>query len=1369
MKFGRILFGLLFLFSTLQALKAQVRLIDAGPDVSICFPGSVTLNATLINTQNTNILGILASTSYLQSTTAYNPDSYTTGTSVFLSDDSQTGILPIGFPFCYFGVQYTNCIIGSNNWLGFVAGQTSTWVTVPIPSNTGNAPRGTIMGPWQDINPGVGGQIRYQVHGTPPFRRLKVAYNNVPMFSCTGLLYTSQIIIYETTNVIETHIANKPLCPGWNSGNAVHGLHSHTGTVADVVTGRNNTQWTTNNEGRRWTPNGVPTYTVSWYSLPSNTLIGTGLSITVTPSATSTYRAVITGGCGTGFAGSGIPDDTVVVSGAAVPPPPLNGTLLVCPNGSGTYTTASVPGATYNWIANNGTITSGQGTTSINVQWGTGSGKVYVQVGTGGCTAIDSLTVGIHPAPNIVISGLSPVYCLTSPSSLLTATPTGGSFSGIGISGALFDPSVALTGNHTITYTLVDVNGCVNFLDTFTTVNPTINSNLIGNDQTICQGTSPVQITGSVPGGGNSVYQYQWESSQDQINWFQITGSTLQNHTPTALSLTTYFRRIVTSGLCVDISLPVEIWVDPLISPDVIGADQSICIAQTPGALSGVTPTGGNGGYQYYWEESIDGLNWIAASGTNVTAGYSPGALNVNTYYRRTVSAGVCTPQTSPMVTITIFQIPVVQTSNVAICAGQSSVLSADGQPGGGTYLWSPGAYTTATITVAPMQTTTYSVVYTLNGCSSPAALSVLTVNPNPPALITPLGTTDLCPGASVTLQGPAGPATYLWSHNALLNNQLATVTSTGTYGLTITDPNGCISIAPPITVTVHTNPVVHLDSLPVSCFGGSDGQVIGTYTQGTPTFTYLWSPGAYTTSSLSGVPAGTYTVVVTDRYGCQGTSTITVIEPTLLQVAASQLTGVTCPGGNDGTATSQGSGGNGGYGYVWSTGAVGQTVSNLSGGNHTVTVTDSKGCVQSQTVTITEPAPLRLAFVPEDVRCFGESNGIIDVTCTGGTSPYIFEWNTLPAQIGPSANNLKKGTYQVKATDMNGCSVSGSSSVNQPDSLIARASVTQPQCFRIDNGSAQTQVTGGNGGYNYQWNTTSPQRTSTATGLAPGYYVVTVSDSKNCVDTAHARLVYPAPVPTPQVVNDTLCPGETAMLAVANIPGYQINWYNSPLEDQYFRQGSTMTVPGLTRYQVWYVEYQDENGCFSTRTPVFANVRQLPSVDFAGSPTVVQMPNATVTFNLTRPGSQIFSYTWDFGDGITGTGLYPVHQYTAPGTYPVRLLVVDSFGCRDTILKSNYVEVEQFMFVILPNAFSPNGDGVNDFLSLQYRMIQQMQFTLFDRWGNQVYTTTDMNFRWDGTLNGIPVPEGTYVYTVTGITTQGTPVQTGGTITVIR
>ena len=85
------------------------------------------------------------------------------------------------------------------------------------------------------------------------------------------------------------------------------------------------------------------------------------------------------------------------------------------------------------------------------------------------------------------------------------------------------------------------------------------------------------------------------------------------------------------------------------------------------------------------------------------------------------------------------------------------------------------------------------------------------------------------------------------------------------------------------------------------------------------------------------------------------------------------------------------------------------------------------------------------------------------------------------------------------------------------------------------------------------------------------------------------------------------------------------------------------------------------------------------------------------------------------------------------------------------------------------PNAFSPNGDGVNDFLSLQYRMIQQMQFTLFDRWGNQVYTTTDMNFRWDGTLNGIPVPEGTYVYTVTGITTQGTPVQTGGTITVIR
>ncbi len=177
--------------------SSVAQTVDASPEVStICFGATATLTATYAGPV------VTSTTNYSISTVPYAPDPFT-GTAVSLSDDSQTGFLPIGFNFCYFGQTYTQFIIGSNNWVGFLAGQTTTWVTTAIPNNGGTAPMGTIMGAWQDINPFAGGTVTYAVYGTAPNRRLVVSWSNVPMFSCTGQLYTSQIKIYETTNIIE--------------------------------------------------------------------------------------------------------------------------------------------------------------------------------------------------------------------------------------------------------------------------------------------------------------------------------------------------------------------------------------------------------------------------------------------------------------------------------------------------------------------------------------------------------------------------------------------------------------------------------------------------------------------------------------------------------------------------------------------------------------------------------------------------------------------------------------------------------------------------------------------------------------------------------------------------------------------------------------------------------------------------------------------------------------------------------------------------------------------------------------------------------------------------------------------------------------
>ena len=1336
-------------------LSAQGPMISAGPDVTICLPGSTTLTATVTDIRDP--------TAYTQSVIPYAPGPFTGGTTVSLSDDTQSGSIPITFPFCFFGISYTNCIIGSNNWLGFVAGQTSTWVTVPIPSNTGNAPRGTIMGPWQDINPGIGGTVRYYTTGVAPFRRFVLAYQNVPMFSCTNQAYTSQIIIYETTNVIETHIQNKPICTTWNSGNAVHGLHHPNGTVADVVAGRNNSQWTTSNEGRRWTPSGPASYTVSWFALPGNTPVGNGLSVNVSPQVTTSYRAVVTYSCtNVSF------DDTVVVNAASVPPPPLNGTLNICPNGTGSYTTVAVPGATYNWLTPNGNITSGQGTTSINVQWGTVSGKVIVQVGSGGCAATDSLTVNIYPPTVMNIFGSNSPYCLNSLPVTLTGSPAGGTFSGAGMSGSTFTPATATAGTHTITYSIIDVNSCQNSYTIPIVVSPLIGNNTISPSQTICSGSAPNQLTGQIPIGGSGIFQYQWESSPDNINWIPIGGGNSPDYTSGNQSASTFFRRQVISGPCTDISNVILITVEPVISLNAIQANQSICNGQIPNGLTASVPQGGNGTYAYLWEESTDQLNWMGAVGLNSASSYNPPALAITYYYRRIVSSGVCNPVTSNEIQVLVNPIPNVITTDATICFGQAASISASGNLPGGSYLWSPGAQTQGTISVTPIITSTYDVTYTLDGCVSPIGQSVVTVNIPPPAVITPLGTTDLCPGATVILSGPVA-ASYTWSHDATLNQQNVTVSQSGTYGLTFTDANGCISSCPPITVTVHTNPAVSTDSRDVRCFGESNGTLLSGVQQGTAPFIYSWMPGGYNTPQVTGVTAGYYTLTITDTYGCTGTSGVTVNEPTILAGIALLERNVSCPGGSDGSASVQANGGNGGYSYNWSNGQQGTLLNNVPAGNYSVLITDSLGCTNTQNVLISQPAPLSISITTVPVRCFGEANGAATAVPSGGTAPYFFRWNSNPPQGTPSAIQLGIGNYSLQVTDMNGCTVSGSTQITQPDSLIARASQVDPTCFKGKDGTASVSVSGGNGSYSYRWETEPVQGTATALNLLAGKYKVTVWDPKGCVDTSWARLTQPIPVPNPTVLGDTVCFDESARLNVATLPGTKIHWYEAQNSQNSFRISSAYETPKLKGTRFYFVEYEDSKGCRSIRLPIAAVVNNPPQAQFSVDRAKYEIPDAIAQFSVTSHTAGIASWTWEFGDGNIGSGKSPVHQYEDEGKYDVTLTVVDSAGCRHSITKSSFVEVNRFVNVIVPNAFSPNGDGINDYFNVQYRLIRTFEIKIFDRWGNQVYQSQDINFRWDGTVNGVPAPEGTYVFIVTGTTTTQVPVEVGGSFTLIR
>jgi gliding motility-associated-like protein len=493
-------------------------------------------------------------TDYSVAPITYSPQT-NTGTQLFMTDDSQQGPFSIGFNFCFYGQTYSQFIIGSNGWIAFSSPQSTAFTANSIPSAAMAVPRNCIMGPWQDWHPGIGGQIRYQMSGVAPCRKLTVSWIGIPMFQCTGNLGTFHIVIYESTNVIENYIQDKPACLSWQSGTAVQGVHNVTGTAAVTVPGRNSTAWTANNDAWRYTPNGptvVPVLT--WFQIGNPIAIGTGPTITVNPPPTGanyTCRFVYPI-CNAGWnscnaiAGPG-PDTVFVLPGPPNLPNPVvastnplcnytcDGSISITPVGgsgvqtiswntlvglnptglcAGTYTYTLVdaigcsvsgsvilnsppivttgpinasdtvcygsssesyqvplqPGYTYSW-SSVGSILSGQGTDSINVDWsGVSSGFVPggVMVTAYNANGCYSLPVTFDINVFRVLPTIQPVSPLCEYDTIfnLIGSPVGGVFSGTGITASLFDPSISV-GINTITY-LYTQSGCS--FDTTTTI-----------------------------------------------------------------------------------------------------------------------------------------------------------------------------------------------------------------------------------------------------------------------------------------------------------------------------------------------------------------------------------------------------------------------------------------------------------------------------------------------------------------------------------------------------------------------------------------------------------------------------------------------------------------------------------------------------------------------------------------------------------------------------------------------------------------------------------------------------------------------------------------------------------------------------------
>ena len=480
-----------------------------------------------------------------------------------------------------------------------------------------------------------------------------------------------------------------------------------------------------------------------------------------------------------------------------------------------------------------------------------------------------------------------------------------------------------------------------------------------------------------------------------------------------------------------------EIVVATPLSASISSQTNVSCNGGTDGSLT-AAGSGGTTPYSFAWSNGP-----TTATNSGLTAGTYTVTITDNVAATATASATITEP-TALGVSITAQENPA--------CNGTSAGSATAAGSGGTTpytYAWSNGA-TTATASSLAAGTFTVSVT-DANGCG-PVTTTVTITEPTAVGVSITSQTNVVCNGGSTgsaTAAGSGGttPYTYAWSNGA--TTATASSLAAGTFTVSVTDASGCgpasttVTITEPVTavsasITAQTN---------VACNGESTGSATAVGSNGTTPYTYAWSNGA-TTAAITGVPAGTFTVSVTDNNGCgPAIASATITQPTALSINLPSPGMLNCNGDNTGSATASGIGGTSPYTYAWSNGATTGTNSGLSAGTFTVTVTDANACTTASTTMISQPAAVGVSITAQtNVDCNGNSTGSATATGSGGTGAYTYAWNN--GATTATITGVVAGTYTVSVTDANGCDPATTTAIiTEPAPVMVTFTAPADQC----------------------------------------------------------------------------------------------------------------------------------------------------------------------------------------------------------------------------------------------------------------------------------------------------------------------------------
>ncbi|MEM9920934.1 MAG: T9SS type A sorting domain-containing protein [Bacteroidota bacterium] len=853
-----------------------------------------------------------------------------------------------------------------------------------------------------------------------------------------------------------------------------------------------------------------------------------------------------------------------------------------------------------------------------------------------GCSETRSVEIN-QPEELLVAVSATRVGCNGGDTGSATATPSGGTVSNT-YAYLWDDPSAQETqtatgliaGTYTVTVT--DDNGCSK-IESIEVLEPDVLSvQPISVVHVSCNGGSDGRITLETT-GGSPVYTYNWEDDP-----------TRTGNEATGLETGTYNVTVTDVSDC-DFTLSIRID-----EPDGVDLDVSSTDITMVGANDGTAnadASGGTGPYTYLWD--------IGAT-TPFISDLEPGVYCVTVTDRNNCSNESCiTVNDVNCPTITV-EDEVVNITCFGLQDGQATVTASGGaEPY--EYAWND-AEGQSTPTATGLAVGLYQVTITdQNGCE---VIREITIEGLDELVASGSSTAETTAGANdgtatADVSGGTLPYDYDWG----MAGSTPTVTGLmpGTYTCTITDANNCVTevtvVVAPGTVdcTTLTGVLTKSDAL---CFGLSNGTATVDPSGGTPSYTYLWNdPDGQETATATGLPAGTYSVTVTDANGCNFIDEITVAEPDQLILMVGG-TNETVAGNNDGTATATASGGTPPYVYDWGLNGMGETITGLAPGTYTATVTDANGCAADMFIVIETGAADCSSFGVQmsstNVTCNGAADGTATATPENGTPAYTYLWSDPMAQETQTATGLEPGIYNVTITDANDCETVGEVEITEPQTLVVTVNTTDESSLNSMDGTADANVNGGTAPYSFLWS--NNQDIEDLTDLVPGTYCVTVTDINGCTSEA-CGTVNPFECDTPTINFNTTsvsCFGgsdgtATALVIGSNGP-YTFLWSNDQ-EDQ--------TATGLEA-GLHQVTVTDAGGCVTVAEVTIEEPTALELSISSTNETVGGANDGTATATPSG-GTMPYTYAWEPGGGMTDmiAGL-------TPGVYNVT--VTDAEGC---------------------------------------------------------------------------------------------------------